>query len=87
MRNTPDLAIALNQTAKQTTPTNMDSEKPSRATSRTGKRMIGGHFDPSVHKRLKQLALDYDCSMPNLLTEAINLLMKPEGMPPIQTSQ
>ena len=42
------------------------------APSRIGKKAIIGYFDPSVSKQLKQMGLDKDLSVQDLLSEAIN---------------
>jgi hypothetical protein len=42
------------------------------APSRVGKKAIIGYFDPSVSKQLKQMGLDKDLSVQDLLSEAIN---------------
>ena len=42
------------------------------APSRTGKKALIGYFDPSVSKQLKQIALDRDGTIQDLLTEALN---------------
>ena len=83
MADTKDIASALNQTAKTPTPSEGVRPKTSRPQARVGKKMIGGRFDPAVHQRLKQMALDRDCSIQDLLSEALNLLMVSAGMPPI----
>lgn len=40
--------------------------------SRVGKKALIGYFDPDVSKQLKQLALDQDSSIQELLREALN---------------
>lgn len=40
--------------------------------SRTGKKIVSGHFDPAVTRQLKQLALDRESTVQNLLAEALN---------------
>lgn len=40
--------------------------------SRQGKKAITGHFDPSVSRQLKQIALDRGTTVQALLTEAMN---------------
>lgn len=40
--------------------------------SRVGKKIISGHFDPAVTRQLKQLALDRESTVQNLLAEALN---------------
>ena len=83
MKNGTDLATALNQTATQP-PAEAQIKTTPHTHARTGKKMIGGHFDPTVHRRLKQLALDRDCTIQDLLAEALDLLMTASGMPPIR---
>ena len=39
-------------------------------------------FDPSVSKQLKQLALDEDSTVQQLLGEALDLLFQARGQPP-----
>ena len=82
MKNATDLATALNQAATQT-PSDAPIQTTPHTPARLGKKMIGGHFDPTVHRRLKQLALDRDCTIQDLLGEAIDLLMTASGMPPM----
>lgn len=47
--------------------------------SRTGKRLIGGHFSPDVAKHLKILAAEEDTSVQSLLEEALDLLFVKKG--------
>ena len=82
MKNGTDLATALNQTATQT-PSDAPIQTPPHTPARLGKKMIGGHFDPTVHRRLKQLALDRDCSIQDLLGEALDRLFAASDMPPV----
>ena len=49
--------------------------------SRTGKKTIAAHFDPAVSRQLRQLALEQDSSMQELLREAINDLFEKKGKP------
>ena len=85
MKNATDLATALNQTATQT-PSDTPIQTTAHTPTRTGKKMIGGHFDPTVHRQLKQLALDRDCSIQDLLGEALDRLFAASGLPPIRNS-
>lgn len=39
---------------------------------------------PADHRRLRKLAIDRDVSMQTLLLDAIDLLMKREGQPPVE---
>lgn len=47
--------------------------------SRTGTRLIGGHFPPDVAKHLKILAAEEDTSVQSLLEEALDLLFVKKG--------
>ena len=51
--------------------------------SRTGKRIIAGHFDPAVVRQLKQMALDSDTTIQAFLSEALNDLFIKHGQKPI----
>lgn len=42
------------------------------APSRRGKKALIGYFDPGVSKQLKQMALNQDSSIQELLREALN---------------
>lgn len=52
--------------------------------SRTGKRLIGGHFPPEVAKHLKILAAEEETSIQALLEEALDLLFVKKGKSPIR---
>ena len=52
------------------------STSTTRPPSRRGKKTIAGHFEPSVSKRLKQLALDRDTTCEALLREALDDLFR-----------
>jgi hypothetical protein len=47
--------------------------------SRSGKRLIGGHFPPDVAKHLKILAAEEGTSVQALLEEALDLLFVKKG--------
>lgn len=51
--------------------------------SRVGKKIIAGHFDPAVIRQLKQLALDQEASVQQLLGEALNDLFVKHNLKPI----
>jgi len=53
------------------------------APSRQGKKAIGGFFDPAVSRQLKQLGIDQDNPVQELLREAINDFFKKHGKSPI----
>lgn len=56
------------------------SSKPS---SRSGKKIIAGHFDPAVTRQLKILAMDQESSIQAILCEALNDLFEKYNMKPI----
>ena len=49
-----------------------EAANSAQAPSRAGKKALIGYFDPGVSKQLKQMALDDDRTIQDLLTEAIN---------------
>ncbi|MDE0003942.1 MAG: hypothetical protein OXQ29_14725 [Rhodospirillaceae bacterium] len=52
------------------------------APGRAGRRLIGGHFDPRVAKKLKVLAAEEEATVQALLEEAVDLLFVKRGLPP-----
>jgi hypothetical protein len=54
-----------------------------RTPSRVGKKTVAAHFDPAVAKQLRQLGVDHDRSIQDLLREAINDLFTKYGKAPI----
>lgn len=54
-----------------------------RRTDRAGKRMIGFYIPDAAYRQLRQLALDEDTTNQALLTEALNMMFKNRGKPPI----
>ena len=64
-----------------------DPPKSSARPSRKGKKLIGGHFDPTVSKQLKQLALDEDTTTQALLGQALNLLFESRQLPQIAETE
>jgi hypothetical protein len=92
MTKKPSLAAALQVASKSTTsemrpkPVSEPStaiQRISKPKSRTGKRMVSGHFDSAVVRQLKQLALDHDSTVQALLGEAINELFIKHNRKPI----
>jgi hypothetical protein len=57
--------------------------KASRTPGRRGKKTIAGFFDPAASRQIKQLALDEDSDVQELLREAINDLFEKRGKPRI----
>lgn len=53
------------------------------APSRVGKKALIGYFDPEVSKQLKQMALDKECTVQDLLAEALNELFTKYHKPTI----
>lgn len=53
------------------------------APSRAGKKALIGYFDPGVSKQLKQMALDRDGTVQDLLTEALNEFFQKHKKPTI----
>lgn len=49
------------------------------APSRHGKKVISGFFDPAVSRSVRQLALERDASVQQLLEEAITDLLRKYG--------
>ena len=66
---------------KKTAPKTVEMDEGSTYSrpSRTGKRLIGGHFSPDVAKHLKILAAEEDTSVQSLLEEALDLLFVKKG--------
>jgi hypothetical protein len=54
-----------------------------RVPSRRGKKTIAGFFDPAASRQLRQIALDEDSDVQELLREAINDLFEKRGKPRI----
>jgi hypothetical protein len=51
--------------------------------SRVGKKALIGYFDPGVSKQLRQMGLDYDRTVQDLLTEALNDFFQKHKKPTI----
>ena len=77
MAKKPSLTEALTtaKTEEHSAPT---SEK--HAKSRVGKKLIAGHFDPTVHRQLKQLSVNQGISIQALLGEALSDLFEKHGV-------
>jgi hypothetical protein len=91
MSKKTDLMTAMQKATGQTPkPINVAAnteEKPKKQTilppSREGKKSVVGYFDSAVSKQLKQIALDEETSVQDLLREAINDLFVKKSKPPI----
>lgn len=46
---------------------------------RGGLKHVGGYFDPAVSKRLRQMAVEEDTTVQDLLGEALELLFQSRG--------
>lgn len=83
----PNLTEAMKKASGQTAISEAEDPEDSASLhnrpSRTGKRVIAGHFDPAAARQIKQLALDQDTSVQALLGEALNDLFTKNGKPPI----
>lgn len=55
----------------------------SKLSSRMGKKVIAGHFDPAVLRQLKILAMNQDSSIQRMLSEALNDLFEKYDLNPI----
>ena len=81
-------AEALRKTDKST-PTEsfraeaVTTESPHARPSRKGVKHVGGYFTPLVSKQLRQIALDEDSSVQELLAEAIDMLFESRQRPTI----
>ena len=58
----------------------VQSERPS---TRKDTKHIGGYFDPTVSKQLRQIALEEDSSVQALLGEALDMLFQARRKPTI----
>jgi hypothetical protein len=59
-------------------------QKPSSIVyARVGKRLIGGHFDKSVSRQLREMAAREDSTVQALLAEAMNMLFAARQLPQI----
>lgn len=79
----PDVNVDESAQKSKALKTSQQSRRP----SRTGTKAISGHFDPTVSRQLKQIALDEDSSVQELLGEALNLLFESRGLPQIAPKQ
>lgn len=85
MAKKPSLTDALNSASKTTENIEQDTElQPTTSahniSSRYGKKLISGHFDPDVHRQLKQLSVNQDMTIQDLLGEALEDLFEKHGL-------
>lgn len=86
MTKNMELTEALNQSAGKTQAQDTsDTPQPDtkRCLARQDKKLIGGHFDKAVHYQLKLMALERECSVQQLLAEALDYLFTHNGKPTI----
>jgi hypothetical protein len=85
----PSLAAALHEASGRRPPVSEDAAGKGeeaahrRPFGRHGKKIISGHFDPAVSRQLKQMALDGNSNVQELLAEALNDLFAKHGKNPI----
>lgn len=85
MAKKPSLTDALNTAGKTTQQETLPEKSPEPIVtkgsgSRAGKRLIAGHFDPAVHRQLKQLSVNENMSIQDLLAEALDDLFQKHGV-------
>ena len=79
----PVKAKSTTEAINQKNTTSQITAKSKKPPSRMNTKAITGHFDPSVSKQLKMLAVTQDSSIQELLREAINDLFTKHGKNPI----
>jgi hypothetical protein len=86
MAKKPDLTEALRYASGRSAVTipAAQPKPPATRPDRQGTKTIAGHFDPRVSKQLKQLALDRDSTVQDLLQEALADLFEKHGLPSIR---
>jgi hypothetical protein len=88
MSKRPNLSEALRQASGKPEPPKPQAVpapeiKAPRVPSRRGKKTIAGFFDPAASRQMRQIALDEDTDVQELLREAINDLFEKRGKPRI----
>lgn len=82
MKKKPSLTEAMNTASKtENKPMKDTTPQKTSTSSRAGKKLIAGHFDPDVHRQLKQLSVNADTSIQALLAEALDDLFQKHGVP------
>jgi hypothetical protein len=75
---------AVTAATRTTSPTaQLVKTASTQAPSRHGKKALIGYFEPAVSKQLRQLALDRDTTVQELLREAVNDLFQKNSKPAI----
>lgn len=81
MAKKPSLTDALNTAGKTTQQETSPAPTAMKGSgSRAGKKLIAGHFDPAVHRQLKQLSVNENMSIQDLLAEALDDLFQKHGV-------
>jgi hypothetical protein len=76
----PEPSVAVEVHAPRM-PEAIPSERRTRAQrpSRTGTKLVAGHFDPKVARQLRIIAAEEDTTIQSLLEEALDLLFVKKG--------
>lgn len=69
--------------SRQTVAEDAILKSPHARPSRKSTKHVGGYFDPTVSKQLRQIALEEDSSVQALLGEAIDMLFQSRRRPTI----
>lgn len=75
MTKKENLAAALHKASGKnhiTVSSIISGTKTKVGSSRATTRAVGGHFDPAVQRQMRQMALDKDSTVQELLREALN---------------
>ncbi len=75
MTKKENLAAALHKASGKNhivVPPAVSDTKTKATSSRATTRAVGGHFDPAVQRQIRQMALDKDSTVQELLREALN---------------
>ena len=80
---TNKFAQALKRPETVAAPEPLTGESPHARPSRRGAKHVGGYFEPQVSKQLRQIALDEDSSVQELLAEALDMLFHSRQKPTI----
>lgn len=78
----PSLIDAVNQ-ANEDKPITQPKTEINNSDARKDKRIVSGHFDLAVSKQLKQIAVEEDRTIQDLLREALNDFFTKRGRLPI----
>ena len=86
MTKKENLAAALHKASGKNhiaVPAAVSGTKTKAGSSRATTRAVGGHFDPAVQRQMRQMALDKDSTVQELLREALNDLFVKYNRNPI----